>query len=213
LLHEETWDNVFASNKPNLFMNTVAYYFNTAFPLKVTYIKGTIANKWITKGFIISRNKLRLLYNIKRTTNLSMESLKNIQNYQLIFRKVVKEAKKKEVDRYVLSAKNKNKALWKLLNKESGNSQQTCNIIINARDEIITNSQTVLDRFNIFFTEVTEDLSSQNNYHCLKKNIKFRIKNCSETMFIAPVTELVVEQAIKGLKQIQLMALMKFQCL
>jgi hypothetical protein len=43
-----------------------------------------------------------------------MESLKYIQNYQLIFRKVVKEAKKKEVDRYVLLAKNKNKALWKL---------------------------------------------------------------------------------------------------
>jgi hypothetical protein len=64
---------------------------------------------WVTKGVIISRNKLRLLYNIKRTTNFYMESLKYIQNYQLIFRKVVKEAKKKEVDRYDVSAKNKNK--------------------------------------------------------------------------------------------------------
>jgi len=45
-----------------------------------------------------------------------MESLKYIQNYQLIFRKVVKEAKRKETDRFILSAKNKNKALWKLVN-------------------------------------------------------------------------------------------------
>jgi outer membrane lipoprotein-sorting protein len=76
---------------------------------------------------------------MKRTTNLPAESLKYIKKYQLIFRKVVREAKKKEVDTYVLSAKNKNKALWKLINKESGNSQQNCNIIINDGENIITN--------------------------------------------------------------------------
>jgi hypothetical protein len=42
----------------NLFIDTFTDYFNTAFPLKVTYIKGTIANKWIAKGLIISRKKL-----------------------------------------------------------------------------------------------------------------------------------------------------------
>ena len=93
LLHAETWDDVLASNQPNtsfnLFMNTFINYFNTAFSLKVTYVKGTIANKWITKGLIISRNKLQLLNNIIKTTNLSMESVKHIQN-QLIFRNVVK---------------------------------------------------------------------------------------------------------------------------
>jgi hypothetical protein len=63
LLHEETWYEVLASNEYNtafnLFMNTFTYYFNTAFPLKCTYVKGTIANKLVTKGVIISRNKLR----------------------------------------------------------------------------------------------------------------------------------------------------------
>jgi hypothetical protein len=129
-----------------------------------------------------------------------MKSLKYIQNYQLIFRKVAKEAQKKEVDRYVLSAKNKNKAMWKLINKESGNTQQICNIIINDGGEIITNLQIVSDKFNIFFTELIEDLSSQNNYPCLKQNLKFQIKNCPETMFVARVTLIEVEQAIKSLK-------------
>ena len=54
--------------------------------------------------------------------------LKYFQNYQQIFRRVVKEAKKKDADRYVSSFSNKNKALWKLINKESGKSQQNCNI-------------------------------------------------------------------------------------
>jgi rRNA pseudouridine-1189 N-methylase Emg1 (Nep1/Mra1 family) len=76
-----------------------------------------------------------------------MEFLKYIQNYQQIFRKVVKEAKK-EADRYVLSSSNNNKALWKLINKESGKFQRICNIIINTRDKIITNPQIVSDRFN-----------------------------------------------------------------
>jgi hypothetical protein len=62
LLHAEIWDKVLASDKPNtsfnLFIDTVTYYFNTAFPLKVTYVKDTNANKWITKGSITSRNKL-----------------------------------------------------------------------------------------------------------------------------------------------------------
>jgi hypothetical protein len=59
-----------------------------------------------------------------------------------------------------LSAKNKNKALWKLINKESGNSQQNCNIIINYGENIIANPQIVSDRFNTFFTEVIEELLS-----------------------------------------------------
>jgi hypothetical protein len=73
---------------------------------------------------------------MKRTTNLSIESLKCIQNYQIIFRKVIKVVKKKDIDRFILSAKNKNKALWKLINKGTSNSQQTCNIIINNGDKI-----------------------------------------------------------------------------
>jgi hypothetical protein len=69
-------------------MDTFHYYFNIAFP-----IKESIVNKWITKGTIVSRNRLRLLCDIKRSTNLPTESLKFIQNYQLIYRKVIKEAK------------------------------------------------------------------------------------------------------------------------
>jgi hypothetical protein len=87
-----------------------------------------------------------------------------------------KKAKKKDIDRFILSVKNKNKALWKLTNKETGNSQQTCNIIINNRDNIITNPQIVSDRFHIFFEEVIQDLLSQNNCHCIKQNLQVQIK-------------------------------------
>jgi len=80
LLQKEKWDEVSASNEPNtsfnIFMDTFCYYFNIVFPIKVTYVKESIVNKWITKGIIVSRNRLRLLYNIKRSMNLPMESVK-----------------------------------------------------------------------------------------------------------------------------------------
>jgi len=129
-----------------------------------------------------------------------MESLNYIQNYQFIFRKVIKEAKRRDADRHILSAKNKNKTLWKIINKEIGNSHCVSNIIINSGVKIITNRQLITERFNIYFTEVTENLLSQVNYHCPQQHLHFQIKNCYETMFVAPVTVTEVEQVIKGLK-------------
>jgi hypothetical protein len=84
----------------------------------------------------------------------------------LIFRKVIKEAKRREADKHILSAKNKNKALQKTLNKETGNSQRVPNIIINTEEKIITNPQIITEKFNVYFTEVNEYLLSQVNYHC-----------------------------------------------
>jgi len=75
LLQRENWSEVLTSDEThvsfNIFMDIISYYFNIAFPLKVTYIKGTTVKKWITKGIMISRNKLRALNNIKRSINLS----------------------------------------------------------------------------------------------------------------------------------------------
>jgi hypothetical protein len=143
LLLKENWDEVCASNEPNtsfnIFMDTFRYYFNKAFPVKAMYVKESIVNKWITKGITVSRTKLRLLNNMRRSMNLSMESIKYIQNYQMIYREVIKEAKRRDADRIILSAKNKNKALWKIINKEIGNSHQISNITINTGATIITN--------------------------------------------------------------------------
>ena len=135
-------------------MDTFRYYFNVAFPVKVAYVKESIVNKWITKGTIVLRNKLKLPNNIKRSMNLPMESLKYIQDYQLIFRKVIKEAKRRDANRHILLDKNKNKALWKIINKEIGNFHRVSNIIIITGVKIITNSQIITERFNICFTEV-----------------------------------------------------------
>jgi len=45
---------------------------------------------------------------------------------------------------------HKNKALWKIINKEIGNSHPVSNIITNTGAKIITNPQTITERFNIY---------------------------------------------------------------
>jgi len=59
--------------------------------------------------------------------------------------------------------------MWKLINRESGKTQQACNVVINIRDKTITNPQIESDRFNTFFTEVI-DLLSQKNQPCFKRD-------------------------------------------
>jgi hypothetical protein len=86
-------------------------------------------------------------------------------------------------------------------------------IINNTGEDIITNPQIVSDRFNIFFTEIIEDLLFQYNYHCLMHNLKFQIKKCSETIFVAPVGIIEVDRQLRVQRAILPLALMKFRCL
>jgi len=106
------------------------------------------------------------------------------------------EAKKSKADKIILSATNKNKMLWKLVNKEIGNSQQRPNIIINTGDKIITNPQMISEKFNSYFTEVIKDLLSQANAHNPQQYLRLQVNDCPATMFVAPVTESEVIRAI-----------------
>jgi hypothetical protein len=62
LLQKESWDEVFLTDDVNnsfkAFMNTFTYYFNTESAIKTSYVNNNNKNKWITKGLIVSRNRM-----------------------------------------------------------------------------------------------------------------------------------------------------------
>jgi hypothetical protein len=193
LLYDEKWMEVVESDEPNSsfmsFINIFTYYFNVAFPVEIVEARANHrTQRWITKGLIVSRNKLRTLREIKRRHFLSVEFLEYIQIYQRVFRKVLNEARRKESDRYVMAAKNKSKALWNLINKESGKSQQNQNIMIKQGQDLITNPRMVAASFNRYFTEVVENLVLQRNKDGTRSKTKSHIQRCTATMFVAPVT-------------------------
>jgi hypothetical protein len=70
-------------------------HFNALFPTKTFYLNKNNKNKWMTKGLIVSRNKLRILNGLKRSTQILVEFRCYINKYQLIYKNLIKEAKKK----------------------------------------------------------------------------------------------------------------------
>ena len=121
LLQEEEGDEVLLSDDVNIsfnaFMITFLYFFTKVFPIKESYLNNNDKNKWLTKGLTVSRNRIRFLNKLKRSTNLSLKFLHYINKYRLIYENLVKEAKKRENDRFILSSKNNNKSKSKNSNK------------------------------------------------------------------------------------------------
>jgi hypothetical protein len=120
---------------------------------------------------------MRLLNTLKKNTNLSNEALEYINRYQKIYKRVIIEAKR-ENDRFILSAHNKTKAIWQIINKETGSSLQ-CDHIISLKNgkEVISNPQKVADMLNSFFTECVVDLLARNINHSPAQTSQQRIKS------------------------------------
>jgi hypothetical protein len=97
-LQKESWHNVLMLEDVNKSFNalkiTFMYHFNALFPTKTFYLNKNKNNKWMTKGLIVSRNKLRFLNGLKRSTQISGEFRGYINKYQLIYKNLIKEAKK-----------------------------------------------------------------------------------------------------------------------
>jgi len=98
LLQKESWNQVLlledVNKSFNAFMITFMYHYNALFPIKTLYLNNKNKNKWMTKGLLVSRNRLRILNGMKRSTKISVEFRSYINKYQLIYKNLVKEAKK-----------------------------------------------------------------------------------------------------------------------
>jgi hypothetical protein len=81
-----------------------------------------------------------------------------------------------------MSAKNKTKAMWQLINEEVGNSlHDEYKTGLRNGTEIISNPQNVSDRLNSFFIEIVNDLLSQNGSHVKMQTPQQRTNYCRNT--------------------------------
>ena len=115
LSEKETWQEVFREKEVNAefkaFMNIVLHLFDIAFPLKFRHIKKPQRNGWIAKGIKISSKKMRGLNMLKKQSDLT-EGVKNyITKYQIMYRWVIREAKRRHNDKNILHADHKSKAI------------------------------------------------------------------------------------------------------
>jgi hypothetical protein len=95
----------------NAFMDTILHHYNTAFPLKSVYKNKIRKNKWIAQGIRNSCKKDEIVKWSKKQQNLSSDMVQYITRYQIIYKRVIKEAKKIANDKYVPRAQNEMKAM------------------------------------------------------------------------------------------------------
>jgi hypothetical protein len=124
--------------------------------------------------------------------------LNYIKNYQTVYRKVLKEAKRMELEKLVASAINKPKRMWNIINNEIGNTKNLMdNIEIKYGSDLPTNPQLIADKFNSHFIEIIVELKLRNK----PSNLDHDLRNHNfNSIYLAPITEYEVECSIKKLK-------------
>ncbi|MGL5028572.1 MAG: endonuclease/exonuclease/phosphatase family protein, partial [Wolbachia pipientis] len=123
LLKRQDWREVYTANnvneKYNAFTSRFIHLFNVACPKKIVRVNKNKKQNWVTIGILTARRKLRLYNKIgKNITN--QETLTYLRNYKKMYKKVIRAAKAKEIERNINNSSNKAKALWRSINSERG---------------------------------------------------------------------------------------------
>jgi hypothetical protein len=106
LLKKETWQEVFSETEVNqkfkAFLNSVLHPFDIAFPLEFRHRKKPLRNGWITQGIKMSFKKMRFLNMLKKQPNLIEDAKMYIAKYKIIYKRVIREEKRRENDKNML---------------------------------------------------------------------------------------------------------------
>ena len=116
----------------------------------------------LSKGLSVSRKRLQTLNSLKRTVTLTDEALTYIDNYQRIYKKVIREAKKRKNDVYVTESVDKSKAVWWLINRQLGKTtvnEQKFQLKVGNR--VISNPSEITDKLNLHFVNTVKELIKQ----------------------------------------------------
>jgi hypothetical protein len=135
-------------------------HFENSFPIQYKSYK-TKHNEWITKGIKISCKRKRNLYNIHKQTN-NLQVKEYCKKYCAILKKVIIDAKKLFYNKYIELSSNRVKATWKIIKDITGKTKSSdTNMEINSDTGRLTNINDIAKAFNIYFTNIAEDLTNK----------------------------------------------------
>ena len=96
-----------------------------------------------------------MLNNLKRKFTLTRGDIEYIKKYSNMYKRVLQEEKKKrerDNDRYVTEASNKTKAMWQLINKKIGKTQEDdYKLELKIGNNIISNPTEITEKLNMYF--------------------------------------------------------------
>jgi len=205
LLYKESWNTVLHHLDVNValkeFMHIFLHCLETAIPYKKQKLRKRRNKRWLSKGLIKSSKKMKMLNNLKRRCTLTEETLEYIKKYRTIYKRVIREAKRRDNDRYVTEASNSTKAIWQVINKQIGKSQdEDYKFELKVDNNIMLKPMEITEKLNKHFTNTVTELVQQNINKRSYNNVRYVIKHCSKSIFLFPVTEEEVVSLTKKLK-------------
>jgi hypothetical protein len=122
--------------------------------------------------------------------------------YKTIYKRGIREAKRRENGKYILRANNISRAIQQIINKETGKTslnKQDIKIIRNSEE--ITHPENIAELFNSYFCTIPEQLLKKKwNKMPDHENYHLKIKKSTKTMFFFSVTDSEVEKMAPGVK-------------
>jgi hypothetical protein len=141
-------------------------------------------NTWMTRGIKISLNHKRELYlNSKHSNDHTLKNFYKL--YCKILSRVIKEAKKQQYSKRILTSKNKTKTIWNIVKTETGRKTEKEGILlINYNGLRIDDQQTSI--FNKYFSSIAEEIVGSNkNERITHSNSRDTVKNISRNTRLA----------------------------
>lgn len=164
------WQSIFSCNSGELldvnnlyksFLNVTRLEFFACFPLKPVRLYEGTAKQWMTKGLLISSERKRLLHTqSKRSNDVVFKAF--VRRYKLIFNKCVKLAKLRSNERFIESSKNKSKAVWEVVKRETGRrtSQPKIEAVV-SDGVVVSGARDVAVLMNKHFLDVCKNLGCE----------------------------------------------------
>ena len=111
---------------------------------------------------------------------------------------MLREAKKRDNNRYIAESADKPKAMWRLINREIGKpTGKEQELQLKIGNKILSKPTEVTDKLNSHFMNTVKDLITQKNNVSI---YDLKIEHCPNSIFICPVTEEEVIGLAKSLK-------------
>ena len=167
MLNEANWELLYeckdVDSAYDFFSRTFLIHYNKAFP----YVEHKVTNKnrkspWMTKALFKSSKKKQRLYEkfLKKKTYTNECKYRAYKN---LFEKIKNNSKKLYYSNKINSSFGDTKKTWDVIREITGKEKQTNQIptIINDGCSNFTDKQKILEKFNDFFVNIGNELSSK----------------------------------------------------
>src|SRR5436190_9866328 len=113
-------------------------------------------SRWITRGILVSRDRLKFLHSIFiRSNNDDFKTF--YKSYKRIYRKVIKAAKAYDISKTLKEAEHFSKTAWNIINnltKKTPHFSKNSNIKLEVNNKTVEQPKDVANEFNSFFSSV-----------------------------------------------------------